>query len=153
MYWTFLSQPVPITWEKIQWVLLSLRSTSWQENCGKKPMERLSYTIVVVCQTKKSQSRIPQFLGEHNKRIKHTERLSWGGEYPGVLLWGWQTKNGAVCLPVHVRPELTGLFCMSALQSAVLFGIGFPSMKTGGSRSFPGLPTVSAGKWLSLDRV
>lgn len=43
------------------------------------------------------------------------------------------------------------MFCMSALQNAVVFGVGFPSMKTGVSRSFSGLPTVSAGKWLSLD--
>lgn len=149
MYWTFLSQPVLITWEKIQWVLLSLRSTSWQENYGGKPMKRLSYTIVVVCQTKKSQSRIPQFSGEHNKRIKHTERGSWGGEYPGVLLWGWQTKDWAGTSELKSQ----AMFWVSTLQNAVVFGVGFPSMKTGGSRSFPGLPTVSAGKWLSLDWV
>jgi hypothetical protein len=40
---------------------------------------------------------------------------------------------------------------MSALQNAMVFGVGFPSMKTGGSRSFLGLPTVSAGKWPTLD--
>lgn len=31
------------------------------------------------------------------------------------------------------------VFCMSVLQNAMVFGVGFPSWKTGGSKSFLGL--------------
>lgn len=37
------------------------------------------------------------------------------------------------------------MFCISALLNAVVFGVGFSSMKTGISISFLGLATVSAG--------
>lgn len=39
------------------------------------------------------------------------------------------------------------VFCMSVLQNAMVFGVGFPSWKTGGSRSFLGLRQYLQEKW------
>lgn len=39
------------------------------------------------------------------------------------------------------------MFCMSVLQNAVVFGVEFPSWKTGGSRSFLGLQQYLQEKW------
>lgn len=50
-------------------------------------------------------------------------------------------------LTIEIKLKTESLFCMSAPQDRLVFIVGCPGMKTGGSTSLPGPATVFPGKW------